>query len=239
MNSFKSFMTVKNPLFTAFVVLLLSGCDDNCVKDLEETVSPQDITVIAFTQSATPDAAESDFVVKVKLDAPLVIDLCYTHDGVQHEASIQDTQGNKLTAMQAKGTDYNCAVDDIAPVELPAGEFYLHLNHDDESNATTYLGMAFFFFDLNAGGAPVRTYPTSVNDQITDSVTQANVKVVGDAPAIAMGNLYQATAQALSNAAHNATTAQQQTNVTSQAAATMGIATLYSLDTASTGVTTP
>ena len=40
-------------------------------------------------------------------------------------------------------------------------------------------------------------FPTAVNDQITDSVTQANTKVLGDAPAIAMGNLYQATAQAL------------------------------------------
>lgn len=52
-------------------------------------------------------------------------------------------------------------------------------------------------------------FPTAVNDQITDSITQSNVKVLADAPAMAMGNLYQATAQALSNAAHNATTAQQ------------------------------
>jgi hypothetical protein len=81
-------------------------------------------------------------------------------------------------------------------------------------------------------------YPTAVNNQITDSVTQANVKVLGDAPAIAMGNLYQATAQALANAAHNATTAQQQTNVTAQATTVMGVATLYSLDTASTGMAT-
>ncbi|MBF0275596.1 MAG: RebB family R body protein [Nitrospinae bacterium] len=81
-------------------------------------------------------------------------------------------------------------------------------------------------------------FPTSVNDQITDSVTQANVKVLGDAPAIAMGNLYQATNQALGNSAHNATTAIQQTNVTAQAATTMGVAMLYSLDTASAGVAT-
>ena len=81
-------------------------------------------------------------------------------------------------------------------------------------------------------------FPTAVNDQITDSVTQANVKVLGDAPAIAMGNLYQATAQALSNAAHNATTAQQQMNVTAQAATTMGVAVLLSLDTASAGKAT-
>jgi len=66
-------------------------------------------------------------------------------------------------------------------------------------------------------------FPTAVNDQITDSVTQANVKVLGDAPAVAMGNLYAATAQALSNAAHNATNNQQQSYVTSQAATTQAI----------------
>ncbi len=81
-------------------------------------------------------------------------------------------------------------------------------------------------------------FPTSVNDQITDSVTQANTKVLGDAPAIAMGNLFQATAQALANAAHNATTSQQQTNITAQAATTMGVTTLYSIDTATAGVAT-
>lgn len=81
-------------------------------------------------------------------------------------------------------------------------------------------------------------FPTAVNSQITDSVTQANTKVLGDAPAVAMGNLYQATAQALGNAAHNATTSQQQTNITAQAATTQGVATLYSIDTASAGVAT-
>jgi hypothetical protein len=81
-------------------------------------------------------------------------------------------------------------------------------------------------------------YPTAVNNQITDSVTQANVEVLGNAPATAMGNLYQATAQALANAAHNATIAQQQTNITAQAVTVMGVATLYSIDTASTGMAT-
>jgi hypothetical protein len=81
-------------------------------------------------------------------------------------------------------------------------------------------------------------FPTAVNDQITDSVTQANVKVLGDAPAMAMGNLFQATSQALSNAAHNATSAQQQMAVTAQAATTMGVTTLYSIETATVGVAT-
>ncbi|AQQ00791.1 glycerol-3-phosphate dehydrogenase [Pseudoalteromonas aliena] len=81
-------------------------------------------------------------------------------------------------------------------------------------------------------------FPTSVNNQITDAVTQANVKVLGDAPAMSMGNLFQATSQALANAAHNATTAQQQMAITAQAATTMGVTTLYSIDTASTGEAT-
>ncbi len=81
-------------------------------------------------------------------------------------------------------------------------------------------------------------FPTAVNDQITDSITQANLAVLGVAPAVALGNLYQATAQALANAAHNATTAQQQNYSMAQAATTMGVSTLYSLDTASTGLAT-
>ncbi|WP_044559706.1 RebB family R body protein [Azospirillum sp. B4] len=81
-------------------------------------------------------------------------------------------------------------------------------------------------------------FPTAVNDQITDSVTQSNLQVLGSSPAIAMGNLYQATAQALANAAHNATLAQQQMYVAAQAATTAGVALLYSLDTASTSAAT-
>jgi hypothetical protein len=81
-------------------------------------------------------------------------------------------------------------------------------------------------------------YPTSVNSQITDSVTQANTKVVGDAPAVAMGNLFVATGQALSNAAHNATFNQQQAGLISQSSMTQSVSTLYSIDTASTGKAT-
>lgn len=80
--------------------------------------------------------------------------------------------------------------------------------------------------------------PTAVNDQITDSITQANTKVLGDAPAIAMGNLFQSTSQAMSLAALNATNAQQQNNMTAQATTTMGVTTLYSIDTATDAVGT-
>ncbi|HEY9176451.1 MAG TPA: RebB family R body protein [Flavipsychrobacter sp.] len=77
---------------------------------------------------------------------------------------------------------------------------------------------------------------TAVNAQITDSVTQVNTKVLGDAPAIAMGNLYQATSHALGLAALNATNAQQQSNMAAQATTTMGVTTLYSIDTATDAV---
>ena len=81
-------------------------------------------------------------------------------------------------------------------------------------------------------------FPTAVNEQITDSVTQSNLQALGTAPAVSMGSLFQATAQALANAAHNATNAQQQSYVTSQTATTMGVATLYAIDTATTGMVT-
>ncbi|MEM7244839.1 MAG: RebB family R body protein [Acidobacteriota bacterium] len=78
-------------------------------------------------------------------------------------------------------------------------------------------------------------FPTSVNNQITDSVTQANLKNLGDSPAIATSNLFIATSQALANAAHSATSHLAQTWVTAQAATTQGVSTLYTVDTASAG----
>ena len=81
-------------------------------------------------------------------------------------------------------------------------------------------------------------FPTAVNSQITDSVSQVNTKVLGDAPAVAMGNLFVATSQALGNAAHNATNNQQQSYVTMQATTTQGVSTLLGVDTATTGVAT-
>jgi hypothetical protein len=74
--------------------------------------------------------------------------------------------------------------------------------------------------------------PDIVNPQITDEVTQTSLKVLGDAPAMAMGNLYQTMATALSIAAQNATAAQQNANMILQATTTQGIALLYGIDTA-------
>ena len=63
-------------------------------------------------------------------------------------------------------------------------------------------------------------FPTAVNDQVTDAVTQANVKVLGDAPATAMGALYQTVAQVTGAAAENAVAHQQNSNSVALAVAT-------------------
>lgn len=79
---------------------------------------------------------------------------------------------------------------------------------------------------------------TTVNSQITDSVSQVNTKVLGDAPAVGMGNLLVASSQALSNSAHNAAFNQNQTGLISQTSMNQGVSTLLSLDIASNGVAT-
>ena len=74
---------------------------------------------------------------------------------------------------------------------------------------------------------------TTVNGQITDAVTQVNVKVLAESPAMSLSNLYQTISQSLSLSAQNAVTSQQQTNIVHQATTTQGVSLLYSVDTAS------
>ncbi|AKJ00545.1 killing trait domain-containing protein [Archangium gephyra] len=80
--------------------------------------------------------------------------------------------------------------------------------------------------------------PTAVNDQITDSVTQANVKVLGDSPAMSLSHIYQTMAQSTGLSFQNAAAAQQQMNMSSQAATVQGVNLLYTLDTAEDSVAT-
>ncbi|MDY7095815.1 MAG: RebB family R body protein [Acidobacteriota bacterium] len=70
------------------------------------------------------------------------------------------------------------------------------------------------------------------DNEAKDSVSQVNTKVLGSAPAMAMGNLYQAASQALGNAMQNATMSQQELNTIAQAATTMGVATLFGNESA-------
>jgi hypothetical protein len=78
-------------------------------------------------------------------------------------------------------------------------------------------------------------FPTAENSQITDAVTQSNVSVVGNAPATAMGALYQTMAQATGLAAQNAVAAQQQTQTISTATTTLAVKTLLGNGASITG----
>jgi len=78
---------------------------------------------------------------------------------------------------------------------------------------------------------------TTVNPQIVDAVTDANVKVVGEAPAIALGNLFQSLSHATSRLFENSVVAQQQQNTLAIAAMSQGITQIYALDTAAAAAT--
>ncbi|WP_045117477.1 RebB family R body protein [Plesiocystis pacifica] len=74
--------------------------------------------------------------------------------------------------------------------------------------------------------------PATVNDQITDSVTQVNTKVLGDAPAQAMGSLYQTASATAGIAMQNAVHAQNNQYAINNAATTQGVNLLYTSPTA-------
>ena len=73
--------------------------------------------------------------------------------------------------------------------------------------------------------------PTPVNGMITDAVTQANVKVLGDAPAMAMAAIYQSLAHSTGILYENAASSQQQLAIAGQAATNQGVIQIYSVDT--------
>lgn len=68
-----------------------------------------------------------------------------------------------------------------------------------------------------------------VNEQVNDSVTKVNTKVVDETPAMTMGNLLMSTSQALSTSAHNATASQQQAQIAMQAATVQGVNSLMAI----------
>lgn len=74
-----------------------------------------------------------------------------------------------------------------------------------------------------------------VNREVTDSVTEADVKVTAEAPAMAMGGLYQSFAQASGMMFENAVAIQGQQLALAQAASNVGIELLYR----AAGVTPP
>jgi hypothetical protein len=69
--------------------------------------------------------------------------------------------------------------------------------------------------------------PEVVNGAVIDAVTATNTKVLAEAPAMAMGSLYQTIGNSVAMAAANSVYAQQQANVTYQAASTLGITKMF------------
>ena len=72
-----------------------------------------------------------------------------------------------------------------------------------------------------------------VAEQITDAVTQANVKVLAESPAMAMGTIYQALAHSTGMMFENSVNTQQSQNMLQQAATAQGVIQMYSVDTLS------
>ena len=68
----------------------------------------------------------------------------------------------------------------------------------------------------------------TVNSQITDAVTQSNVKVVAEAPAMAMGNVYQTLAHSIGLLFENSVNQQQQASILSQAVTTQCVTSILS-----------
>lgn len=79
----------------------------------------------------------------------------------------------------------------------------------------------------------------SINPQVTDAVTPANTKTLGESPASAISQLYEALAYSMGIAFQNAVSAQQQMNAISQAATNQGVVLLFSSDTLTSALSDP
>ena len=73
-------------------------------------------------------------------------------------------------------------------------------------------------------------FPTAVNGQITDAVTQTGVHTLGSAPAMAMGSVYQSMAHSAGILFQNTVNQQQQSAICAQAATNQGVIQIYSVN---------
>lgn len=79
---------------------------------------------------------------------------------------------------------------------------------------------------------------TPVNDQITDSVTQANVEVLASAPAMGMAAVYQSLGHSTGILFESSVQAQQQLAIAAQAAANQGVIQMYTVNTMASATAT-
>lgn len=73
------------------------------------------------------------------------------------------------------------------------------------------------------------TESVQVDPEITDAVTETGVAVTGEAPTMAMGDLYQTIGNSVAMAAANDVLAQHQANVSFQAVSAVGTTNLLKL----------
>ncbi len=74
-------------------------------------------------------------------------------------------------------------------------------------------------------------FPTALNSQVTDAVSQSDVKVVGEAPAMGMSSIYQTMAHSTGILFANAVSGQQQMGTLALASSNQGVMQIYSMDT--------
>ncbi|SDG82135.1 Killing trait domain-containing protein [Pedobacter terrae] len=85
--------------------------------------------------------------------------------------------------------------------------------------------------DPEENQSAAETRSASINEQVTDAVTQSNVKVVAEAPPVALGNVYQTAAHSTGIMFQNAVNAQQQQNILGQAVTNQDVTQVYNIDT--------
>ncbi|WP_024302560.1 RebB family R body protein [Pseudogulbenkiania sp. MAI-1] len=73
-------------------------------------------------------------------------------------------------------------------------------------------------------------FPTPLNGQITDAVTQSNVKVIGEAPAMAAGTIYQSLAHSEGILMESAVESQQELSSEGEEVASQMVDSIYDAD---------
>ena len=79
---------------------------------------------------------------------------------------------------------------------------------------------------------------TAVNGQITDSVSQANVEVLGSSPAVSLGAVYQSLGHSTGIMFENAVGAQQQLAIAGQTATNQGVIQIYTVNSMASAAAT-
>lgn len=74
-------------------------------------------------------------------------------------------------------------------------------------------------------------YPTLVNSQITDAITQTGVSVLAQAPAVATGSMYQTASHSIGIMYQNAVQTQRNSAISAQASANQGVIQIYTAGT--------